>query len=215
MVSGSERKGLVERLDEDAVDLRRGVRLRARAAGLPAGGRVRPRGRARASRRSSRQLHRDFVHAGSDVVEALTYYAHREKLRVIGTRARTSSRINRQALAIAKEVADETGTLLAGDICNTNVYVDGGRRVARGRCATMFEEQVGWAVDAGVDFVIGETFSWGAGGADRARRRSSRPACRRSSRSAMHQEPTTRVEGWPIGGGLQAARGRRAPTSSG
>src|SRR5262249_57087795 len=29
------------------------------------------------------RLHRDFVHAGSDVVEALTYYAHREKLRVI------------------------------------------------------------------------------------------------------------------------------------
>ena len=25
----------------------------------------------------------------------------------------------------------------------------------------MFEEQVGWAVDAGVDFIIGETFSWG------------------------------------------------------
>ena len=29
-------------------------------------------------------LHRDFVHAGSDVVEAFTYYAHREKLRIIG-----------------------------------------------------------------------------------------------------------------------------------
>src|SRR5579864_3080127 len=28
-------------------------------------------------------LHREFVHAGSDVVEAFTYYAHREKLRVI------------------------------------------------------------------------------------------------------------------------------------
>ena len=28
------------------------------------------------------QLHRDLVHAGSDVVEALTYYAHRDKLRV-------------------------------------------------------------------------------------------------------------------------------------
>jgi betaine-homocysteine S-methyltransferase len=24
----------------------------------------------------------------------------------------------------------------------------------------MFEEQVGWAADAGVDYVIGETFSW-------------------------------------------------------
>ncbi|MFB3149847.1 MAG: homocysteine S-methyltransferase family protein, partial [Alphaproteobacteria bacterium] len=31
-----------------------------------------------------RQLHQDFVHAGSDVVEALTYYAHREKMRLIG-----------------------------------------------------------------------------------------------------------------------------------
>src|ERR1700716_3812767 len=30
------------------------------------------------------QLHREFVHAGSDVVEAFTYYAHREKLRLVG-----------------------------------------------------------------------------------------------------------------------------------
>ena len=30
------------------------------------------------------QVHRDFVHAGSDVVEAFTYYAHREKLKIIG-----------------------------------------------------------------------------------------------------------------------------------
>jgi betaine-homocysteine S-methyltransferase len=30
------------------------------------------------------QLHREFVHAGSDVVEAFTYYGHREKPRLIG-----------------------------------------------------------------------------------------------------------------------------------
>ena len=29
-------------------------------------------------------LHRDFVRAGSDVVEAFTYYAHRAKLKIIG-----------------------------------------------------------------------------------------------------------------------------------
>src|SRR5438045_6180515 len=29
-------------------------------------------------------LHREFVRAGSDVVEAFTYYGHREKLRTIG-----------------------------------------------------------------------------------------------------------------------------------
>ena len=33
-----------------------------------------------------KRLHEDFVHAGSDVVEAFTYYAHRQKLRVIGER---------------------------------------------------------------------------------------------------------------------------------
>jgi len=37
------------------------------------------------------ELHREFVHAGSDVVEAFTYYAHREKLATIGART-TSSR---------------------------------------------------------------------------------------------------------------------------
>jgi Homocysteine/selenocysteine methylase (S-methylmethionine-dependent) len=30
------------------------------------------------------QLHREFIRAGSDVVQAFTYYGHREKLRVIG-----------------------------------------------------------------------------------------------------------------------------------
>src|SRR6266849_10081380 len=53
-----------------------------------------------------RQLHRDFVHAGSDVVEALTYYAHREKLRVIG-REGDLEPINRLALDLAKAVAED------------------------------------------------------------------------------------------------------------
>ena len=114
------------------------------------------------------QLHRDFVHAGSDVVEALTYYAHREKLRVIG-REQELEPINRRALDIAKAVAHETGALFAGDICNTNVY-DPADPASHKAVRAMFEEQVGWAVDAGVDYVVGETFSYGAGGADRARR---------------------------------------------
>lgn len=102
-------------------------------------------------------LHRDFVHAGSDVVEAFTYYAHREKLRIIG-KEHLLEEMNRAALAIAKQVAEETGTLFAGNICNTNVYTGDERseRAVRG----MFEEQVGWAAEAGVDFIIAETISW-------------------------------------------------------
>ena len=105
------------------------------------------------------QLHREFVHAGSDVVEAFTYYAHREKLRLIG-KEDALEEINRQALQIATDVARESDALLAGDICNTNVY-DSGDPESAATVRAMFEEQVGWAVDAGVDFVIGETFSWG------------------------------------------------------
>jgi betaine-homocysteine S-methyltransferase len=104
-------------------------------------------------------LHRDFVHAGSDVVEAFTYYAHRAKLKIVG-REKDLARINRAALAIAGKVARSSGTLLAGDICNTSIYGPddaASRRQAR----KIFDEQIGWAVDAGVDFIVGETYSFG------------------------------------------------------
>src|SRR5690242_5191653 len=93
------------------------------------------------------QLHRDFVHAGSDVVEALTYYAHREKLRVIG-REQDLEPINRRALELARTVAGESNALFAGDICNTNIY-DPTDAASHKAVRGMFEEQVGWAVEAG------------------------------------------------------------------
>jgi betaine-homocysteine S-methyltransferase len=103
-------------------------------------------------------LHRDFVHAGSDIVEACTYYAHREKLKIIG-REKDLEPINKAALEIARKVAKETGTLFAGDICNTNAY-DPADAASHKAVRAMFEEQVQWAVDAGVDFIVGETFSY-------------------------------------------------------
>jgi betaine-homocysteine S-methyltransferase len=103
-------------------------------------------------------LHREFVHAGSDVVEAFTYYAHREKLRVIG-REQDLERINRKALEIAGKVARETGTMVAGNICNTGVFTLSDAASAR-EARAQFDEQLQWAVDAGVDFVIGETYSY-------------------------------------------------------
>src|SRR5215469_14982927 len=102
-------------------------------------------------------LHREFVHAGSDVVEAFTYYGHRQKLRVIG-KEDILEPLNRQALAIAAKVAGETGTLLACNLCNTNVYEPG--TPAAGEAKAAFEEQVAWAAEAGADMVIAETFSW-------------------------------------------------------
>ena len=102
-------------------------------------------------------LHREFVHAGSDVVEAFTYYGHREKLRVIGKEDLLEP-LNREALKIARKVARETGTLLAGDLSNTNMFV--GDEASGRQVRAMFEEQAGWAVDEGVDFIVAETFSF-------------------------------------------------------
>lgn len=137
------------------------------------------------------ELHRTFVRAGSDVVEAFTYYAHREKLKLIGRESDLEA-INRTALELARDVADNTSTLLAGNICNTNVFL--GDDASRATVRAMFEEQVGWAVDAGVDFIIGETFSWGEEAliALEVIRETGKPSVITLS---IHQQPEVR-EGW-------------------
>jgi betaine-homocysteine S-methyltransferase len=105
-----------------------------------------------------RNLHEELVHAGSDVVLAFTYYGHREKLRLIGKEDLLEP-LNRDALALAVDVARRTGALAAGDLCNTNAYAaDSASRLA---VREMFEEQVAWIVEAGVDYVVAETFSYG------------------------------------------------------
>ena len=147
--------GLLDRLDQGPVICAEGYLFELERRGyLQAGGFV-PEVVLEHPEKVS-QLHAEFVHAGSDVVEAFTYYAHREKLRLVG-KEHLLEAINRRALALAAEVARDSGSLLAGDVCNTNVYTG---EASADTVRAMFDEQVGWAADAGVDFVIGETFSW-------------------------------------------------------
>jgi len=186
-----ERYGLLERLEEGPVICAEGYLFELERRGYLQAGAFVPEVVLDHPEEVS-HLHREFAHAGSDVVEAFTYYAHREKLRIIG-KEDALERINRQALELASEVAQETDTLFAGDICNTNVYESGNEEAAR-QARAMFEEQVGWAVDAGVDFVIGETFSWGEEAliALDVITEAGVPAV---ITLAIHQEPATR-EGW-------------------
>src|SRR5207253_10822157 len=103
-----------------------------------------------------RELHRELLRAGAEVMVAFTYYGHREKLRMIG-REQDLEPLNRQALRLAKEVAVEGNALVAGNICNTWVYdpeaPDRSGEIVR----EMYREQVGWAVEEGADFIISET----------------------------------------------------------
>ena len=60
------------------------------------------------------ELHREFLRAGADVMVALTYYAHREKLRDVGREGDLEA-MNRQAVRLAREIAREGGALVAGN----------------------------------------------------------------------------------------------------
>jgi len=139
-------------------------------------------------------LHREFVHAGSDVVEAFTYYAHRAKLRIVG-REGDLAKMNRTALRIAKKVARSTGTLLAGDICNTSIY-DPADAKAQRQASRIFDEQVAWADEAGVDLIVAETYAFGAEAllALEAIKRTGRPAV---VTLAVPRDGVTR-EGWSV-----------------
>ncbi|KAH3782331.1 betaine--homocysteine S-methyltransferase 1-like isoform X11 [Dreissena polymorpha] len=103
-----------------------------------------------------RHMYEEFVHAGSEVVLAFTYYAHREKLRLIG-RENDLDAMNRSALQMAREVADKHGCLMAGNISNTTAYVTDDPESHK-KVEEIFKEQIEIAVEYNADYIVGETF---------------------------------------------------------
>ena len=105
-------------------------------------------------------LHKEFQHAGSDIVQAFTYNGHREKMRVIG-KEELLEPLNRSALKIAKKVAENPleneFNLMAGNISNSNIWKQDDKE-SQLEVERMFNEMVDWAVDEGADMLIGETF---------------------------------------------------------
>ena len=106
-------------------------------------------------------LHKEFQHAGSDIVEAFTYNGHREKMRVIGKEDLLEP-LNRSALKIAKKVALQTPkgmkpNLMAGNISNSNIWKEDDKQ-SQLEVERMFTEMIEWAVDEGADILVGETF---------------------------------------------------------
>ena len=107
------------------------------------------------------QLHREFIRSGSDIVQAFTYYGHREKLRLIG-KEELLEPLQKNALQIAKDARDEfkdLDLLVCGDVANTNIY-DPNDKKSHSQCQKMYEEQIAWAKEAGVDFIVAETINW-------------------------------------------------------
>ncbi|MBI4240762.1 MAG: homocysteine S-methyltransferase family protein [Candidatus Rokubacteria bacterium] len=104
-----------------------------------------------------RQLHQEFLRAGSDVLQALTFYASRDKLATTGYANRMEA-INRSAVRIAREVAGDQA-LVAGTLCVTWQYRPGNAQ-ARARVRRLFEEQITAQAAEGVNFFICETLHY-------------------------------------------------------
>src|SRR6195256_1892746 len=102
-----------------------------------------------------RELHREFLNAGSQVLQALTFFGTREKLNRAGFGEQTEA-INAAAVRIAREVAG-TRALVAGSVSRTQLFEREGPSAA-GHVRDLITEQVRLLADAGGDFLILETF---------------------------------------------------------
>lgn len=102
-----------------------------------------------------RELHREFLNAGSQVLQALTFFGTREKLNRAGYGADTE-RINFAAVKLAKEVAGDRA-LVAGSVSRTQLTEREGM-ASLDKSRDHIAEQIRLLKDAGVDFLILETF---------------------------------------------------------
>jgi betaine-homocysteine S-methyltransferase len=102
-----------------------------------------------------RELHQEFFNAGSQVLQALTFFGTREKLNRAGYGAQTEA-INAAAVRLAKEVAGDKA-FVAGSISRTQL-VERGEPDALKKSRDHIAEQVTLLKDAGVELLILETF---------------------------------------------------------
>src|SRR5687768_3947769 len=102
-----------------------------------------------------RELHREFLNAGSQVLQALTFFGTREKLTRAGYGQDTEV-INSAAVKIAREVAGDRA-LVAGSVSRTQLIEREGME-SLSKARDHIAEQIRLLKDAGVDFLILETF---------------------------------------------------------
>ncbi len=151
-----KKKGILERLKEGPVLGDGGYLLELEKRGWVRAGPFTPEV-ALMYPNALRELHVEFREAGAEVLQALTFYASRDKLATVGLEDRLEE-LNRSAVRVAREVAGDQ-CLVAGNLSLTWMYEPESPSAAD-RVRKTFDEQLAVQVDEGVDFIIGETFSW-------------------------------------------------------
>jgi betaine-homocysteine S-methyltransferase len=150
------KKGILERLKDGPVLGDGGYLLELEKRGYVKAGPFTPEVAVEAPG-ALRQLHIEFLRAGSEVLQTCTFYASAEKLRTAGY-VKQVEQINRAAVRIAREVAGDTA-LVAGNLSLTWQY-DPDDSASKDKVLELFRQQVGLQKEEGVDFFIAETFHY-------------------------------------------------------
>lgn len=103
-----------------------------------------------------RQLHREFLRAGSNVMQTFTFYASEDKLENRGNYVAekiSGQKVNEAACDIARQVADEGDALVAGGVSQTPSYLSCKSEV---EVKKIFRQQLEVFMKKNVDFLIAE-----------------------------------------------------------
>ncbi|CAN5725450.1 hypothetical protein BH24ACT22_BH24ACT22_09760 [soil metagenome] len=106
------------------------------------------------------ELHREFVGAGVDVIQTLTFYATKDKMATVGLGGQMEN-LNRAATRVARQVAGEADrdVLVAGNLSETWAY-DPDDSESHKHVRDLFDRQLAVMGEEGIDFAIAETFLW-------------------------------------------------------
>ncbi|XP_068247731.1 betaine--homocysteine S-methyltransferase 1-like [Palaemon carinicauda] len=151
------KKGLLQRLDEGVVIGDGGFVFALEKRGYVKAGPWTPEATVEYPD-AVRGLHREFLRAGSDVMQAFTFYASDDKLSNRGNESSqkyTCRGINDAACRLAREVAEEGDALVAGGLSQTPTYLSG---LGKENTQKEFQRQVDVFVENKVDFLIAEYF---------------------------------------------------------
>lgn len=100
-------------------------------------------------------LQREYIEAGSNIVYAPTFSANRIKLKEYGLESQIKE-MNHALVAVSKEAADGRA-YVAGDITMTGEQLAPMGKLDFEELITIYKEQIGYLVEAGVDLLVVET----------------------------------------------------------
>ncbi len=102
------------------------------------------------------KLHQQFIQAGSEVILTCTFGGNRVRLKNAGLEAQLSL-INRQAVSLAKQAAQDKETLIAGSIGPIGELMEPNGNLTEALAFDIYHEQARILLDSGVDLLVIET----------------------------------------------------------